>query len=356
MAKDSDELQKLKKLLEGKEKKQEDVSADIESTTSLPSANVVVMVKNGNNLFEIPVKDGLQIVWERKGTPGKLTFTAKFEKKLKIVEGNSVTVSVGGKNVFYGFVFTRQFSKDGMVQYTAYDQLRYLKNKDTMVYKKKTAAQVISTIADRFNLNCGKISDTKHRSSAVEDNTTLFDMIQNALDETLDSTGKVYVLYDHAGKLCLTDVANMKVNGCLVDSHTGEDFTYKASIDSNVYNQIKLVYENKNKGSYDLYMVRHEKNINKWGVLQYLEDIDDPDIGKTKAQALLKLYNKVYRTLTISNVIGNKNVRAGSLVPVLLDLGDMKVASYMMVEKVTHKFSNCKYVMDLEVSGGDFSA
>ena len=168
------------------------------------------------------------------------------------------------------------------------------------------------------------------------------------------STNVVYVLYDEVGKLQLKKVGDMKVNGCLVDKETGEEFTYQTSIDSDVYNQIKLIYENKKKGSYDLYVTRNSKNINKWGVLQYVEKIDTPKLGKQKSAALLKLYNKKRRTLSISGVIGNKNVRAGSLVPVILELGDMKVSNYMLVEKVTHKFDNRQHTMDIVVSGGDF--
>lgn len=130
---------------------------------------------------------------------------------------------------------------------------------------------------------------------------------------------------------------------------------YHDRIDSNVYNQIKLIYENSEKKAYDLYIAKSTKNINKWGVLQYLEKISGPDVGKLKSQALLKLYNKKARYLTISGVIGNKKVRAGSLVPVILNLDDVKVANYMMVEKVTHTFNNCQHSMDLVVSGGGFS-
>lgn len=49
-----------------------------------------------------------------------------------------------------------------------------------------------------------------------------------------------------------------------------------------------------------------------------MDKIDNPDIGKLKSKALLKLYDKKKRTLTISGVIGNINVRGGSLVPVML--------------------------------------
>ena len=346
----------MRKVLNKKKTVSIPIEKIVSETNHLPVGEVVIMVENGKKFFEVPAQEGAKIVWERKGTPGKLTFTAEYDKKNKIVEGNAVTVSVDGTNIFYGFVFSRQMSKDGMMSYTVYDQLRYLKNKETLIYKKKTADEVIKIIAERFNLRYGKLAGTSYRKSAVEDNTTLFDIIQNILDETLMVKNKVYVLYDKAGKLRLSDISEMKVDACLIDEETGEDYTYRTTVDDGVYNQIKLIYENKKKGTYDLYMAKNSKNINKWGVLQYVDKIDNPDIGKLKATALLKLYNHKQRTLTVSGIIGNKKVRAGSLVPVILDLRDIKVANYMLVEKVTHNFNNRQYTMDLVLSGGDFGA
>ena len=51
---------------------------------------------------------------------------------------------------------------------------------------------------------------------------------------------------------------------------------------------------------------------------------------------------------------GNKNIRAGCLIPVILNVRDGKVSHYMLVEKVTHKFSNKQWTMDLVLSGGGF--
>ena len=165
---------------------------------------------------------------------------------------------------------------------------------------------------------------------------------------------KVYVLYDNVGKLMLTDVADMKLENYVIDEETAENYTYKTSIDSDVYNKIKLVYANEEKGSYDLYVSNDSKNINNWGVLQYLEKIDSPDVGKLKSQAYLKLYNQKQRNLTITGAIGNIQVRAGTLIPVILNLIDIKVSKYMLVEKVTHTFNHRQYTMDLVLSGGDF--
>lgn len=349
------ELQYLQKVLSRHATKAKTIKASEVETGKIPAGNVMITVNNGKKKFTVPAEDGAKVVWERDSAPGKFTFTAKVEKGFSIGMGNEVLVTVDGKKFFYGFVFTKEVKKDGMASYTVYDQLRYLKNKETIVYKKKTAGELIKILAKRFNLRCGTLADTGWRRSAIEDNTTLFDIIQNALDDTLIIKGKTYVLYDEIGKLQLTDVAKMKVNTCLVDAETGQDYSYKTTIDSDVYNQIKLVYENKKKGTFDLYVTKDSKNIGKWGTLQYLDKIDNPDIGKLKSKALLKLYDKKKRTLTISGVIGNINVRGGSLVPVMLNLGDITVANYMLVEKVTHTFKNREYTMDLVVAGGNFS-
>lgn len=352
-----EELAYLKRILKKKQPKAKTIKADVQETDKLPKGVVDVLITNGKKQFFVPVEDGMKIVWERQGTPGTLTFSAMYDKKFKIAEGNSVLVSVDGTKFFYGFIFKHKMSKDGMVSYTAYDQLRYLKNKDNVIYTKKRADQVISQIAKKFNLQTGTLANTKYViPKRFDDNTALFDAIQNALDATTMMKGTVYVLYDKVGKLTLTNVSKMMVNECLIDEETGRDFTYEVTIDDGVYNQIKLMYENKETGKYDIYIAKNSKKINKWGVLQFTDKIDDPDLGKLKSKALLKLYGKKKQTLSISGVIGNKKVRAGSLVPVILKVHELNIANYMLVEKVTHTFKHREWTMDLIVSGGDFSA
>ena len=70
----------------------------------------------------------------------------------------------------------------------------------------------------------------------------------------------------------------------------------------------------------------------------------------------MQLYNKKTRNLKISNALGDTRVRAGSMVVVNLDLGDMKLKSFMLVEKVTHKFNLDEHSMDLILRGGEFVA
>ena len=100
--------------------------------------------------------------------------------------------------------------------------------------------------------------------------------------------------------------------------------------------------------------MKHGVNINKWGVLQYTDKFKPKENGKAKAEALLNLYNRKSRSLSVKGAFLSSTVRAGNLLPVTLDLGDVKVSNYMIIEKCKHKFENGEHFVDLELIGGDF--
>lgn len=305
-----------------------------------------------------PVVESVSIEWERQGQPGKLTADIVKTPGLSFQEGDPCRFSVDGTPIFYGFVFekARKGSMDQVITITVYDQLYYLKNKDTYVYSNKTAAAVIRMIAEDFQLNVGALADTGYTiASRVEDNKTLFDIIQTALDETLKATSQMYVLYDDVGKLTLKNIGDMKL-GLLVDNETAGDFDYKTSIASQTYDKVKLSYENKDTGKREIFIAQDGSSINQWGVLQYYEKIDSTANAKAMADALLSLYNTKTRTLKLKDVLGDVRVRAGTMLVVMLGLGDMNLSSYLMVEQVKHTFSNEQHVMDLHMRGGTFVA
>nr|DAQ52873.1 MAG TPA: 43 kDa tail protein [Caudoviricetes sp.] len=315
-----------------------------------------LLIQHGNKVYQPIVTGEIQWQTERKGVQGSLTFKVVKDATLNFTEGDSVRLKVDGKKVFYGFVFQKKRNKDGIITVTAYDQLRYLKNKDTYVYSNKTASEVVQMLAKDFNLQCGTMEDTKFKiESRVEDNQTLFDIIQNALDLTLQNKKEMYVLYDDFGKLTLKNIGNMKV-GILIDEDTGENFDYTSSIDGETYNKIKLVYNNEKTGKRETYIAQDSSHINQWGVLQYFETIDEKTNGKAKADALLSLYNQKTRNLTIKGAFGDVRVRAGTLVAVSLNLGDIIANSFLLVEQAKHTFSESLHTMDLTLRGGEFIA
>lgn len=315
--------------------------------------NVELLIQ-GSKLYQPIVEEGIQWTTERVGSPSTLKFTVVKDDNVEFQEGDAVRLKVDGQNVFYGFVFSKKRNKQHHIEVTAYDQLRYLKNKDTYVYENKTASQIIQMIANDFNLNLGKIESTKYViPSRVEDNQSLFDIIQNALDLELQNNGEMYCLYDNFGKLTLQNIASMKLN-LLINDEAAEDFDYTSSIDQQTYNKVKLTYDNDETGEREVYVAQHGGNINQWGVLQYFEKLQKGENGAAKANALLKLYNKKTRNLKVDNCLGDVRCRAGSMVVVQLYLGDISVSNYLLVEKATHTFKNNQHLMNLQLRGGDF--
>lgn len=321
------------------------------------SLELLVQGKGGAALALPPVEGGIRWETERRGSPGRLTFTIADTGGLTLDEGAAVRMRWNGQNVFYGFLFTQKRGKDGLVSCTAYDQLRYLKNKDTYVYIGKTASELVSMLAADFHLQAGSLEDTGFTiAQRAEDNKTLFDIIYNALDLTLQNTGKLFVLYDDFGKISLKNIESMKLD-VLIGEETAEDFDYSSSIDGETYDQIKLVYSNKDAGKRDVYLSKDTGNINKWGVLQYFDTLDEKENGQAKADALLKLYNRALKNLAVKGAFGDVRVRAGSSVPVMLDLGGgVKISNYMVVEKARHSFENGLHQMDLTLRGAGFDA
>lgn len=315
-----------------------------------------LLIQNGEKVFIPVVQDGVDWSTERVGSPGKLTFKVLFDDALDIEEGNAVRFKKDDANIFYGFIFSKKRDKEKVYTITAYDQLRYLKNKATYVYENKTAGDVIKMVASDFGLQTGTIEDTGYKiPSRIEDAQTLFDIIQNAIDVTLENQSYMYVMYDDFGKIALKGLDNMRLN-LLIDEETGENFDYTSSIDDNTYNQIKLYFDNEETGQRDVYVAKDSTNISKWGILQYYESIEEGEDGKTKADALLKLYNAKTRKLSIKNAIGDVRVRAGSMLPVIMDLGDVKVKNLMLVESCKHTFKDNEHMMNLDLRGGEFVA
>ena len=105
------------------------------------------------------------------------------------------------------------------------------------------------------------------------------------------------------------------------------------------------------KEKIQVFHAQDNNSIAKWGLLRYFEEINTPSIGQNKAKELLNLYNRKTRTLKVTDAFGDINVRAGTLIPVKLDLGDLTTNNYMLVDKVVHRFTKDTHTMDLTLEG-----
>ena len=120
--------------------------------------NIVLNIRSGGYDQRPILTDEITWKTQRKGAPGELTFTTIKDDKLSYGEGSEVKLEVNGRDVFHGFVFTKSRDKNHHIKVTAYDQLRYLKNKDTLVYAEWTCGKLLSYIVAAYGLNVEKDS------------------------------------------------------------------------------------------------------------------------------------------------------------------------------------------------------
>lgn len=298
------------------------------------------------------VEGDLSISTERTGTPSSMDFTVVLKGDLAFELGDIVRYSVDGTLIFYGYIFTIQPDRWGKCYVLAYDRLRYLKTNASYAFYALTAGDIIKQIAGDLQLDVGAIEDTGYKiPSLVENNKSCMDIIQDALNQTLLNTGILYIFYDDGDGLALRAAGVWYSDIILGDKSLVTDFSYQMSIDTNVYNSVKLAQPNESTGKADVVVVQDSANIERWGLLQLYQSVDT-DLNEAqlaeRAKQTLSYYNKVRRTLVLES-IGIDGLRAGMMIRVLLPtVGMESIAAWVLLESVYHVYSNGLHTMELE--------
>ncbi|HZG16972.1 MAG TPA: hypothetical protein VE710_18430 [Candidatus Bathyarchaeia archaeon] len=301
------------------------------------------------------VVTGLTWKTSRIGSPGSLDFTLikgspYQDVSFEVNNGDIIRFRYNNQNVFYGYVFNIDGGKEEKVNIKCYDQIRYLMNKDTYVFAKVTASDVIQRIADDFNLKTGQIASTGYViPTMVEDNQTLLDIIDKALIYTIWNTGRNYVLYDDFGSLVLRDVEDMLVDFVIGDYSLMTDYTYSRSIDQDTYNKVKLYKDNKKTGKREVYIAKDSANMKQWGTLQLTQSVEeDKNEGQINSMLnqLIELKNRETKKLPIQ-ATGDVRVRGGCYVPIVISEYDIN--QVFLVDTATHTFDGDDYKMKIEL-------
>jgi hypothetical protein len=320
---------------------------------------LIVQDSESGTIYDISEMVIGSITWDTEisGQPGKLQFQYIDDINISINEGSSVSFKVNEEGVFLGYVFNRKKTSNKTISLTAYDQIRYLKNNDTYIFKDKTAAQIFEKVCQDFNLRYKVIDSSSYIVPPFpHDNKSLFDIIDFGISKTLIDTAEWYMIRDNFGILEFININSLKTNIYISDNRTALDFDFESSIDSDTYNQIKLIRENKETEKRDVYIIKDSSTIQKWGVLQYFETIDEKANEaqiQQRAEALLKVKNRKTKKLKIP-CLGNYKVFAGC--GVVIDIENLKKEGignkqYFLVSNCSHALENNihKMILDLQV-------
>lgn len=315
--------------------------------------------KNTDTAYLVSPVDGVELTRGRDMVPATLKFKVPKDDTLNFQEGDRVQFKVNSTIVFYGFVFEKSRDREAIISVTAYDQLRYLKNKDCYVYNAKTASELIKMICDDYNLTVADgdgLAHTQVRCSHIDDNKTLADIISYALAfTTIYGPGHpIYELYDDGGKIKLQNVMGSEMTlDCLIDADVTSNYTYTTSIDKDTCNMVKIVRdvpEANRKTWVRTGEVRDDETMRQWGRLQYVIRPDDKNATPIEqAKHYLSLHDAKTREIKLKGVIGDVRVRGGTRLFCQFNFGDIAVNNYLMVSAVTHHFTENCHLMDLDM-------
>lgn len=316
------------------------------------NAEILIDNKNGN-VWDILVSN-ISYSTQLSGAPGKLSMDCipgDSPSDFTVNNGDIVRVRVEEVNLFYGYIFEVNPTPDGIIKITAYDQTRYLLNQDTVSFVGKTASEVIKYLCNYCSLSIGEIADTTYIiPTFTEDNKKLLDMMLSALDKTLIATRQSYVLYDDFGSVTLKNLRDMKTDYIFSQDDVIIEYNLKRSIDSDVYNRVKISKDNKEDGVRDTYIAQDSKNMAKWGTLQYYykasENSNEEQI-KELAGNILQARNMEKKTLSITSALGILELRAGH--QVFVSLPAEHIQQWFVIEKITHDLGDNEHTMKIDL-------
>lgn len=286
--------------------------------------------------------------------PGSLSFSMLDDPNVFLHSGDIIELQIDGKKIFKGKTFVRGKTKEAKWKITAYDNMRYLKNEDTIIFQASSSSSRFQKICQTQGLPYKILDKSPYNCTPViEDAHSYFSMIQDALDETRKSYGARYGIWDNYGTLEHFDLNRMITKIVLGDESLMTDYSYDASIDD-AFNSIKVMREDKDKKKREIFTASDSKNVEKWGKLQMVETISDAEMNSSQLQKqandLLKANNAETRSISL-DAIGDLNLRAGkSFILRLKDLhrDDIGKDNLALITKCDHSFEGA-HTMSLEV-------
>lgn len=312
---------------------------------------LIIQNSEDNKIYDISeVVKGVSYTSNIRGGASKLTFSYIKGEGIEFSNGSVVRFKYNDSPIFFGYIFKSERNEGDMISVVSYDQMRYLKGKDTMILRGDTLSSFTKKICDKFKIKYGEIDESSFTlNHKIMSDKTLLDMCYECIDDTLVSTSKKYALFDDFGELKLKDVENMRIPLILGDESGVYGYTASNSIDGETYNRIKVYWDDKENSTRLSYIEQNEENMVKWGTLQFYTKADEnSNIAqiKKKAKDLLKLYNREEKKLSLK-ALGDVRVRGGS--GIMVNIEEIDVNKWYMVKKVTHNFNSDIHTMDLEL-------
>lgn len=266
---------------------------------------------------------------------------------IDVADGNQCVFLVDGKERFRGILMNQNQGDNKQLKFKAYDNGIYLaNNKDTFVYKNKTADQVFSDVCSRFGIPTGEVAKCSYKiPEFTKSKTTGQDAVLDALSLDYKATGTRHFISSDKGKLSLLQRKDQVISFVVDGDANLYGYSYTKSIES-IKTRVKMI----SKEGTALAEKSNSSLEQKIGIFQ---EIQQPDESLTKAQAkdlvgsVLDTLDDPEETLTL-NILGDPDVISGKAILVKIPHLDISRAYY--VDSDDHTFEDNMHTMSLTLT------
>ena len=266
---------------------------------------------------------------------------------IDVADGNQCVFLVDGKERFRGILMNQNQGDNKQLKFKAYDNGIYLaNNKDTFVYKNKTADQVFSDVCSRFGIPTGEIAKCSYKiPELTKSKTTGQDAVLDALSLDYKATGTRHFISSDKGKLSLFQRKDQVISFVVDGDANLYGYSYTKSIES-IKTRVKMI----SKEGTTLAEKSNSSLEQKIGIFQ---EIEQPDESLTKAQvkdlvgSVLDTLDDPEETLML-NILGDPDVISGKAILVKIPHLDISRAYY--VDSDDHTFEDNMHTMSLTLT------
>lgn len=266
---------------------------------------------------------------------------------IDVADGNQCVFLVDGKERFRGILMNQNQGDNKQLKFKAYDNGIYLaNNKDTFVYKNKTADQVFSDVCSRFGIPTGEVAKCSYKiPEFTKSKTTGQDAVLDALSLDYKATGTRHFISSDKGKLSLLQRKDQVISFVVDGDANLYGYSYTKSIES-IKTRVKMI----SKEGTTLAEKSNSSLEQKIGIFQ---EIQQPDESLTKAQvkdlvgSVLDTLDDPEETLTL-NILGDPDVISGKAILVKIPHLDISRAYY--VDSDDHTFEDNMHIMSLTLT------
>ena len=258
--------------------------------------------------------------------------------------------------IFRGIIVSKTISSATEQSFKAYDFCWYM-NKSKLIkqFNGINAGEAIKQLCSELHIKVGEMPAMKSNINHIYYDKTVSDVIDDILQQETAETAKIYIkemredsfYIFEKGSLFIKPIYKPAINIAAfpVVNEIGS-FHREWSIED-MKNAIKIVSASE-KSVRILGEANDKQNIQKYGLLQEIETVDEKDFNKAQniAQNKLKQYNKVGETFSV-DVLGDDTVRAGRMITIYNE--KIGVTGDFFIKNCSHTVSGGVHTMSMEL-------